>query len=197
MFDLGTEGTTVAVSFGLVALAEMGDKSQLVCMTLAARHRARMVFAGAVSAFLLLNLLAVSVGAAIAAWLPEAWLQGAAALLFAYFGIQSLRDLSDGDDECVAITERSARGVYVSAFLMIFVAELGDKTQLAVATMSVTESPLAVWLGASLALSATTALGCYAGRKYLRKLDARKLHFASGLFFLLLAAAMVWRLLSE
>lgn len=54
----------------LIALAEFGDKSQLVCMTLAARHRGLPVVFGAVAAFAILNLLAVLFGAAVAAWLP-------------------------------------------------------------------------------------------------------------------------------
>jgi hypothetical protein len=54
----------------LIALAEIGDKSQLVCMTLAARHRGLPVVIGAIAAFAVLNLLAVLFGAAVAAWLP-------------------------------------------------------------------------------------------------------------------------------
>ena len=52
----------------LIALAEIGDKSQLVCMTLAARHRPAPVIIGAISAFAILNLLAVLSGEAVAAW---------------------------------------------------------------------------------------------------------------------------------
>ena len=63
---LSSAGTT----FLLIALAEFGDKSQLVCMTLAARHRGLPVVLGAIAAFAVLNLLAVVFGAAIAAWLP-------------------------------------------------------------------------------------------------------------------------------
>jgi len=58
-------------TFALIALAEVGDKSQLVCMVLAARHPALPVLAGAVLAFVLLNGLAVLFGAGIAAWVPE------------------------------------------------------------------------------------------------------------------------------
>ncbi|MFC2028270.1 TMEM165/GDT1 family protein, partial [Chloroflexota bacterium] len=63
----GTFGESLATagsSFGLIALAEIGDKSQLVCMTMAVRHRALPVLLGAIFAFSLLNLLAVLFGAA-------------------------------------------------------------------------------------------------------------------------------------
>ena len=69
-------------SFTLVALAEIGDKSQLVCMTLAARHRHWPVILGAATAFLLLNTLAVLFGAGVAAWVPERVTAGLVAVLF-------------------------------------------------------------------------------------------------------------------
>ena len=58
-------------SFTLISLAEIGDKSQLVCMALAARHRHWPVILGATMAFLALNTLAVLFGAGVAAWVPE------------------------------------------------------------------------------------------------------------------------------
>lgn len=83
-------------SFLLIFLAEFGDKSQLVCMTLAARHRAWPVLAGAMTAFAVLNLLAVLFGAVIAAWIPEFWLSITVTVLFASFGVHSLpRDESE------------------------------------------------------------------------------------------------------
>ena len=66
------ESLSISLStFTLVALAEIGDKSQLVCMTLAARYRHWPVILGAATAFLILNTLAVLFGAGVAAWVPE------------------------------------------------------------------------------------------------------------------------------
>lgn len=186
--------TASALSFGVVALAEIGDKSQLVCMTLASRHRARPVLIGAIAAFLLLNVLAVTVGASLATWLPTTLITAFAALLFALFGLQALRagsesDEGEGDDEeTAARAARSGRSILLTTFLLIFVAELGDKTQLAVAAMSTSESPIGVWIGASLALAATSAVGVFAGRRFLSRINPLWLHRASGAFFLLLAA---------
>ena len=181
-------GWTAAVStpFGLVFLAELGDKSQLVCMTLAARHRHWPVLIGAATAFLLLNTLAVTVGAGLALWIPERLLAAAVALLFATFGIIYLRTEPEDDDG--EVRERSGHSVIVTTFLMIFLAEMGDKTQIAVAGMAGTLPVLPVWIGATLALIATTALGIVAGRQLLRRMPLHRLHQISGLFFLLLAA---------
>lgn len=178
--------TAVTTPFGLVFLAELGDKSQLVCMTLAARHRHWPVLAGAMVAFAILNTLAVVFGAGLSHWVPERVLAAVVALLFAIFGILSLRAKEEEGEEDV--TERSGHGIFVTAFLMIFLAEMGDKTQIAVAGMASTLPVIPVWIGATIALFATSALGVVAGRKLLRRIPIHRLHQISGVFFLILAA---------
>lgn len=185
---LSSAGTT----FLLICLAEFGDKSQLVCMTLAARHRGLPVMAGAVSAFALLNLLAVLFGAAVAAWLPEWVITAAVALLFGVFGMLALRHEDEEDDDDV--DEKPGKGVFATTFLLIFLAEFGDKTQIAVAGMGSTTDSLAVWTGATLALASTSLLGVMAGRRLLKRLPLGLIHRISGAFFLLLAALAVARL---
>ncbi len=178
---LSSAGTT----FLLIALAEFGDKSQLVCMTLASRHRGLPVVLGAVAAFALLNLLAVLFGATIAAWLPAWVVILAVAALFATFGISALRyQGNDTDDE---LEEKPGHGVFATTFLLILLAEFGDKTQIAVAGMGSTAHASAVWMGATLALAGTSLLGVIAGRKLLNKLPLAWIHRISGIFFLLLA----------
>ena len=185
--------SSASATFLLIALAEIGDKSQLVCMTLAARHRPRPVIAGAISAFAILNLLAVLFGAAVAAWLPEWLVILAVAVLFGAFGISSLRYQEEDEDETVE--EKPGQGVFVTTFLLIFLAEFGDKTQIAVAGMSSTVAASAVWTGATLALAGTSVLGVIAGRKLLHKLPLLWIHRISGGFFLLLALLAIIRLI--
>ncbi len=177
-------------SFALIAAAEIGDKSQLVCMTLATRHRPWPVLLGAVIAFAILNLLAVVFGAAVAAWLPR-WLVGiAVAVLFAGFGLHALWS-ANGEDEEV-ITEKSGHSIFVTTLLMIFLAEFGDKTQIAVAGLSTTVNPPAVWAGATAALAMTSALGVIAGRTVFQRLPIHILHRLSGFLFLILAVLALW-----
>lgn len=178
--------TAVTTPFGLVFLAELGDKSQLVCMTLAARHRHWPVLIGAAAAFLLLNTLAVVFGAGLSHWVPERVVAAAVAILFAVFGILSLMAKEeDGDED---IVEGSGHGIFATTFLMIFLAEMGDKTQIAVAGMASTLPVIPVWIGATLALFTTSALGVVAGRKLLTRIPLHRLHQISGIFFLILAA---------
>lgn len=178
---------TSATSFALIAAAEIGDKSQLVCMTLASRHRAAPVILGAVSAFALLNTLAVVFGAAIAHWMPDYLVAGVVAALFAGFGLHALLH-HDAHDEDGEVLEKSRYGIFFSTFLLITLAEFGDKTQLAVVAFSSTLSPSAVWLGATLALSFTSGLGVWAGRTLLQRMPLGLLHKLSGVIFLVLAA---------
>jgi len=185
---LSAAGTT----FLLVAFAEIGDKSQLVCMTLAARHRGLPVVIGATAAFAVLNLLAVLFGAAVAAWLPEWLVTLAVAALFAGFGISALRYTEDDKDD--KIDEKPGHGIVATTFLLIFLAEFGDKTQIAVAGLGSTSEPSAVWAGATVALALTSILGVIAGRKLLNRLPLKWIHRISGVFFLLLAIFAVTRL---
>jgi putative Ca2+/H+ antiporter (TMEM165/GDT1 family) len=191
--QLGPWLSSAGATFLLIALAEIGDKSQLVCMTLAARHRPAPVIIGAISAFAILNMLAVLFGAAVAAWLPEWLVILAVAILFAIFGISSLRYREEEADE--AIEEKPGHNVFVTTFLLIFLAEFGDKTQIAVAGMSSTITASAVWSGATLALVGTSLLGVLAGRKLMQKLPLLWIHRISGGFFLLLAVLAIIRLI--
>ncbi len=186
MEELSTWITASFTTYLLIFAAELGDKTQLVCMMLAARYRALPVILGATVAFALLNLLAVIFGMAISSWLPESWLSLGVAVLFAIFGIQALR--VEDEDEADALHEKSGRGVFLSTFLLITVAELGDKTQIAVVALSSTMPPVPVWIGATLALASTSALGVWAGRALLQRISLSLLHRIGGILFLLLAA---------
>lgn len=189
--SLAELSATTITSYVLIIAAEMGDKSQLVCMTLASRHRALPVMLGAIAAFALLNTLAVVFGVAIANWLPEYIIAATVAVLFTVFGIHALRvEEPDGDEE---VEEKSGHNIFFTTFLLITVAEFGDKTQLAVVALSSTAAPIAVWLGSTAALVSTSALGVLAGRTILQKVPLVLLHKISGTIFLALAGIAAYR----
>ncbi len=185
--------STTATTFALIFLAEIGDKTQLVCMTLAARHRGWPVFIGATTAFILLNILAVAFGAALAQWLPANVMILIVAVLFGLFGIQALRASKEDDDD--DNTEpKSGRSILLSAFMLIFVAELGDKTQIAVASLAGTAPAIPVWVGSTLALGLSAGLAVVAGRQLLARISMSLLNKISGIFFIALAALALTRL---
>lgn len=177
--------TVIGTSYALIFAAEIGDKSQLVCMTLSARHRPLPVIIGAITAFSLLNTLAVLFGVAVANWIPHYIVATIVSLLFAIFGLQSLFFYeSDNESE---IQEKSGHNLFLTTFLLITVAEFGDKTQLAVVALSSTALPAAIWIGSTLALASTSILGVIAGRTLIKKCPLILLHRFSGVIFLLLA----------
>lgn len=187
-----SESLSFSIStFTLIALAEIGDKSQVVCMMLAARHRHWPVLLGASVAFIVLNALAVIFGAGVAAWVPERVTAGIVAVLFGAFGIHALRRQDDevSDD----IKEKPGHGIFLTTLLLIFVAEFGDKTQIAVAGLASIMPPLQVWVGASSALVLVSALGVWAGRTVLQRLPVIWLHWVSGGVFLSFAILAAWR----
>lgn len=190
--DFPQLATTSATSFALIAAAEIGDKSQLVCMTLASRHRAAPVIWGALAAFALLNTLAVVFGVAIASWLPDYLVAAVVALLFAGFGVHALLNHAE-DEEAGELAEKSGHGIFLTTFFLITVAEFGDKTQLAVVALSSTAVPAAVWLGATLALAFTSGLGVWAGRTVLQRMPLNFLHKISGMIFIVLGALAAYQ----
>ena len=189
------EPASVALStFTLIALAEIGDKSQLVCMTLAARHRHWPVLLGATTAFVILNVLAVVFDASIAAWVPERLMTGIVAVIFAAFGFHALLNQDNGDSE--EVVEKRGHGVFFTTLLLILVAEFGDKTQIAVAGLAGSMASIPVWVGATVALVMVSALGVWAGRTVLQRLPLHWLHRAGGAVFLIFAAMAAWRALA-
>ncbi|MBW8190002.1 TMEM165/GDT1 family protein [Neiella marina] len=188
----------ISISFAVVVLAEMGDKSQLVCMAVAARQPARLVLIGAIAAFAVLNAVAVIVGGSLAHWLPAEWVLAGAAAMFGYFGWQACKEAMhhlQGDEEltCQPISRKQ---VVWSTFSLIAIAELGDKTQLSVAALSANYPVVPVWLGATVGLAFTTGIGVVVGCTLLRRLNMQWLHGACGGLFLLMAIVMAYRAFS-
>ena len=180
-------------SYFLILAAEIGDKSQLVCMALAVRYRATPVLAGSILAFLFLNSIAVIFGSAIAGWIPELVIAIIVSALFLGFWLHALF-ASAGDDDISGegisdddIQIKSQRHILLSTFVLITLAELGDKTQLAVVALSSQGNPTSVWLGSTLALVTTSVMAVWAGRTLLQRIPIVLLHRISGALFIALS----------
>jgi len=170
-------------AFSLLFVAEMGDKSQLLAMTLAHRYRIAPVIAGTFAAFAVLNLLAVWVGQAVFHWLPQDLALLAAGGLFLFFGYRSWRDADDGGYEDPG--EEHAPGGLVASFSLIFVAEFGDKTQLAMIALAAGTGEIwSVFFGGTLALWAVSLVGILLGATLLRRIPKHWVHRAAAVLFL-------------
>ncbi|HBO12095.1 MAG TPA: UPF0016 domain-containing protein [Halieaceae bacterium] len=171
-------------TFGLLFVAELGDKTQLMAMSLAHRYRALPVIVGSFAAFFVLNVLAVLLGGGLATLVPRPLLLAVAALLFIAFAWQSWRDV--GDEEEAEMSRGRRFGAVLTSFLLIFLAELGDKTQLAMVALAARgEALLAVFLGGTAALWLVALLGIIFGRTLLTRIPARVVHRSAALLFAL------------
>ena len=168
-------------AFGLLFLAEMGDKTQLMAMTLAHRYKVLPVVLGTFAAFALLNLLAVLVGEGLARIVPRNAVLIAAGTLFLLFAWRSWRD---GAEEATEATTIDHRRAWLTSFTLIFVAELGDKTQLALIALAAQTGELwSVYIGGTLALWTVSLLGILVGRTLLRRIEPRWVRRAAALLF--------------
>jgi Ca2+/H+ antiporter, TMEM165/GDT1 family len=154
-------------ALGVVFVAELGDKTQLVALGFGARHRLAPVLAGVVAAYMATNLVSVVVGGLLGATLPTRAIGLVGGVLFLGFAAWTLRGGGDEDEiaenEGTTATSGSA-AVAASVAAAMFVAELGDKTMLATATLAAKGQPVLVWIGATVGIILAGALGVLLGR---------------------------------
>ena len=125
------------LSFAVIFVAELGDKSQLMAMTFATRYRFWTVISAITAATALVHLFSVAAGNLLGLALPTGPINIVAGLAFVAFGLWTLRgdELSDEEEGKAARTNRSA---FFAVAIAFFLAELGDKTMLATVTLATT-----------------------------------------------------------
>jgi putative Ca2+/H+ antiporter (TMEM165/GDT1 family) len=171
-------------AFLLLFLAELGDKTQLATMMLAHRYPVKPVIAGAFLAFGLLNALAVLVGKSLFRFVPQEMVLIAAGGLFLVFAYRSWREALE--EEAVQDIKSERSSAFMASFSLIFLAELGDKTQLAIIALSAgTGDAWAVFVGGTLALWSVTLLGALLGSTLLRRFPKKWMHRTAAVLFLL------------
>jgi putative Ca2+/H+ antiporter (TMEM165/GDT1 family) len=179
-----------ASTFALIFVAELPDKTAFATLLLAARGKPWPIFFGAAAAFAVQTAVAVSLGRVLGL-LPERTVHLASGLLFFFFAALEWRK-SVGDEEDAAEREIAGRSMgnswraALSAFVVIFLAEWGDLTQLAtVSLVARTPQPATIFVAAILALWSVTALAILLGQYAKRYLHQRRLQrIAAVVFFL-------------
>jgi putative Ca2+/H+ antiporter (TMEM165/GDT1 family) len=161
--------TVAALAFGVIFLAELPDKTALAGLVLGTRYRASYVFCGVAAAFVVHVALAIAAGSVLTL-LPHRWVQGVVGVLF-LAGAAMLLFHHDEDDEAVREpADQSFWRVAGSGFTLILVAEFGDLTQIMTANLAARyNDPIAVGLGAVLALWAVAGLGIVGGRALMKR----------------------------
>jgi putative Ca2+/H+ antiporter (TMEM165/GDT1 family) len=174
--------TPLIASFVLVAVAELGDKTQIAVITLSSRFKFLSVFLGAMLAFLLVTGIAVAFGDALTRFLPRFWIRIVAAAIFLIFGVYTV--FSKQDD--TQVEKRETRNAVFSSFSLITLMELGDKTQFAVIALSAEyKLPLLVYLGVMIAFVLITAIGVTVGTALTRVVPLKHIRLGSGIVFII------------
>ncbi|MFI1568299.1 TMEM165/GDT1 family protein [Streptomyces sp. NPDC020490] len=161
--------TVLALTFGVVFLAELPDKTALAGLVLGTRYRASYVFAGVAAAFVLHVTLAVAAGSVLTL-LPQRILHVLTGVLFLGGAAMLLFKKGDDDEEIRKPENQSFWKVAGAGFMLILVAEFGDLTQIMTANLAARyDNPLSVGLGAVLALWSVAGIGIVGGRALLRR----------------------------
>ena len=180
------------LSTGVIFLAELGDKSQLMALTFAARYRARDVLLGIAAATALVHLASVGIGAFIGNQFADS--QGTisiiAGLAFLVFAAWTLRGDELSEEE--ASKARATRGAALLAVGVAFLlAELGDKTMLATITLATNEGWLGTWLGSTVGMVLADALAIGVGALLGRHLPERAVKYGATVAFVIFGVLLI------
>lgn len=190
---------SVLVAFGVVFVAELGDKSQLVALTLATRYSARAVLAALLVACVVLHGLAVTVGVGLARAVPHRALGIASGSVFLAIGSWELLrltrpltgdaavagDPTPGTDELLGSIGARSGSVVIGIAVTFAVSELGDKTQLAAAALAGRNGALPTFIGAVGGMLAADVLAIALGATIQRRFGLRTVRIVATTGFLL------------
>ncbi len=175
--------TVLAITFGLIFVAELPDKTMIATIVMSSRSRPLPVWIGAAAAMVVNSAVAVLAGRLLEL-LPHRWVEAVVAALFAagslylLLGKESAEE-EEGDEEADRL--RSGRRVALGAFTVIIVAELGDLTQILTANLAARyHSPVSVFVGSAVALVTVMGIGVIGGRVLLRVLPLATIRRVAG-----------------
>lgn len=162
-------------------VAELGDKSQLVALSFAARYPVRAVLVGLFVATACMHALAVTVGAAVAAVVPARIVGAGAGALFVVFGVLTMR--AEDAPQGVPSTPVRTRAAVPTVALAFLAAELGDKTMIASGTLAATHGALATWIGATVGMFAASAIAVAVGAHLATRVAPRRIRLVAAAAF--------------
>lgn len=193
---MGLDLAITALVFGAIFLVELPDKTFVATLVLATRYRPLLVWIGVAAAFLVQTVVAVAFGGLISR-LPHTPVQIAAISLFVLGGLILLRGAAraeaeeqEAEEEFAAKSTTAATGLraVTTSFLILFLAEWGDLSQLLTASLAAKyRDPLSVGVGAFLALATVSGLAAVLGRGLLQRLRLATLRRVGALVCLALA----------
>lgn len=194
----------------LITSAELGDKSFLITMLLAMRHPRRWVFIGTTLALAVMTVLSVLVGRLLTVVSPD-YLRYAESILFLFFGVKLLYqgwkmppqnqggEIAEAEAE-VEKADRQLGGrptptkMVVEAFVLIFIAEWGDRTQFATIALAAANDPVGVTIGAILGHTICAAIAVVAGKSIAGRISERLITLLGGGLFAIFGVFALFQL---
>jgi putative Ca2+/H+ antiporter (TMEM165/GDT1 family) len=185
--------TAFLSSLVFVVLAEMGDKTQLLAMAFATKYRWQTVMWGGFIATIFNHFLAVAVGAYLTNFIPMQYINIAAAISFILFGLWTIRgDELDGEDK-----DRHC-GPFLTVVIAFFMAEMGDKTQLATISLAAQfQCILPVWMGTTTGMMIADAFGIIIGIVLGKQIPERAVKSVAATIFILFGVFDLYRTLYQ
>ncbi len=177
----------LAASFFLIFIAEMGDKTQLVALSFATRYKPWKVLFGITLATLLVFLVSSLIGTQLARFVPMKVLKIVVGLCFIGFGLWTLRG-----DKVEEDGRKSKFGPVITVAITFFLAEMGDKTQLATLALAARYNAfVAVWMGSTLGMVIADGLAILVGVIAGKKLPEHVIRYVSATIFMIAGVATV------
>ena len=168
----------------------MGDKSQLMALTFAARYKAVPVLIGITVATALVHAVSVLIGVMLGAAIPTRAITILAGLAFLGFAAWTLRG-DELDDEEASKASRTNRSAIVAVSVAFLLAELGDKTMLATITLASTEGWFGTWLGSTAGMVAADGLAIVVGKQLGDRLPEKAIRIGASVAFLVFGLVLL------
>ena len=184
--------TAFIASFLFVLLAEMADKTQLIAMAFAVKYRASQVLIAIFIATLINNSLAVFIGRILTTIIPIDIISSIAALSFIVFGLWTIRgDKLEDENKKV-----SRFGPIATIGIAFFLAEMGDKTQLATISLAIKyQNIFGVLMGTTLAMVTADAIGIVLGIAMRKHIPQETIKWVSAIIFILFGLYSIYNIL--
>jgi putative Ca2+/H+ antiporter (TMEM165/GDT1 family) len=191
----------------LITISELGDKTFFIAVILSMRYPRHLVLTGVVGALAAMTLLSVAIGQVIA-FLPKIYTHYAAVGLFLLFGIKLLYEASRmtvfTTDEIVGeakdaikVSEKNLKGrrttwtILFESFILTFLAEWGDRTQIATVTLAASNNAVGVTLGAILGHTICAVIAVLGGSLIAGRVSERAVTMIGGVLFLIFAVVAI------
>jgi putative Ca2+/H+ antiporter (TMEM165/GDT1 family) len=178
------------ISFGVIFVAELGDKSQLMALTFAARYKAVTILIAITVATAVVHLVSVLLGAAVGVALPTKAISVVAGFAFLGFAAWTLRG-DKLDDADTARANEGTRSVLFTVGLAFFLAELGDKTMLATITLATKNGLIGTWIGSTLGMVGADALAIIVGKQLGARLPERVIKIGAAATFVVFGLVLI------